>query len=203
MEAVFGCLTSSGCLENGVHQVASPKNSDIFLSQKTGSPRTDPLQSSYNLYDHSQELQKDGSRIASKYFFCRGCKIPVEKDMLHKCGTSVTSSQSWLLAALAGAFHELQGEPSHIISRSTDPKTAADDWINNCLESMLTLLARGESFSHGFDSDGEPITSPVTTLKQSSVWNKMTSSSFCQNTKEYTSSAQSKASPVLFMTNQT
>ena len=31
--------------------------------------------------------------------------------------------------------------------------------INNCLESLLTLLARGESFFHGSDSDGVPITS--------------------------------------------
>ena len=112
----------------GFHQVASLKNSDIFTSQRTGHSRTDPIQCSYTLYDHCRELQKAGSRIASKFFFCRGCKIPVEKGTLHKCqtcGTSVTRSQSWLLAALAGGFNELQGEPSHIISRSTDHKTAA------------------------------------------------------------------------------
>ena len=158
MEAVFSCLTSSGCLEKGVHQVASLKNSDIFTSQRTGRSRTDPIQCLYTLYDNCQELQKAGSRIASKFFFCRGCKIPVEKGTLHKCqtcGTSVTSSQSWFLAALAGGFHELQGEPSHIISRATDPKKAAVDWINNCLESLLTLLARGESFSHGLTANDD------------------------------------------------
>ena len=187
MEAVFSCMTSSGCQEKGVHQVASLKNSDIFSSKKTGIPRSDQLQCSYSLYDHS-------SRIASKYFFCRGCKTPVKKEMLHKCqtcGTSVSSSQSWLLAALAGGFHKLQGEQSHIISRSTDPKSAAEDWINNCLESVLTL----------------PIVmvcpSPATTWKQSSAWGMMTFSCSCQNKKDCTNFAQSSVSHMIFMTTQT
>ena len=58
MEAVFSCMTSSGCQEKGVHQVASLKNSEIFLSKKAGSPRNIQLQCSYSLYDHSQELEK-------------------------------------------------------------------------------------------------------------------------------------------------
>ena len=48
---------------------------------------------------------------------------------------------------------------SHIISRTTDSTMMAEDWLNDCLESMLNLLARGKAFSHGSDSDGTPVTS--------------------------------------------
>ena len=134
----------------------------IFSSNKADTKVRTQTQCSYSLNDHAQELQKVGTRLASSHFYCRGCKGTVKKELAHKChtcGTSVSSSQSWLLAALAGGFHKLQGEKSHIISRTSDPKQTAEDWINNCMESMLILLARGESFLHGSDSHGTPITS--------------------------------------------
>jgi hypothetical protein len=36
----------------------------------------------------------------------------------------------------------------------------ADDWINDCMTSMLNMLARGTSFTYGMDGrDGTPVTS--------------------------------------------
>ena len=193
-------MTSSGCQEKGIHQVASLKNLEIFSSKKAGNQVKNQNQCLYSLYNHCQELQKAGTRIGSKNFFHRGCKTTVEKERLHKCqtcGISVSSSQSWHLAALAGGFHELQGEQSHIISRTTDPKSAAEDWINNCLESMLTLLARGESFSHGSDSDGVPITSDyfdaVFSLEQDDIQLLMPEQTDCTNF------ARSSVSVVIFV----
>ena len=59
-----------------VHPAYSLKNSDIFTNQKT-----DPYQCSYSLYDHCQELQKAGARIASQHFHCRGYKAPILADI--------------------------------------------------------------------------------------------------------------------------
>ena len=53
----------------------------------------------------------------------------------------------------------MRGEKSHIISRTTDSTMMAEDWLNDCLDSMLTLLARGKTFLHGSNSDGAPVTS--------------------------------------------
>ena len=53
----------------------------------------------------------------------------------------------------------MRGEKSHIISRTKDSKMMGEDWLNDCLESMHTLLARGVTFSHGSDSEGTPVTS--------------------------------------------
>ena len=162
MEAVFGCTSTSDCQEKGVHHVASLNNSDIFPCNRAEAKVKLQTLCSYSLYDHSQELQKNGAKLASSHFYCRGCKITVMKENPSKCqtcGTAISSSQSWLLAALAGGFHGMRGEKSHIISRTTDSKMMAEDWLNDCLESMLTLLARGEPFSHGSDSEGTPVTS--------------------------------------------
>ena len=35
----------------------------------------------------------------------------------------------------------------------------ADDWINDCTTSMLTMLARGTSFTYCTSRDGTPVTS--------------------------------------------
>ena len=53
----------------------------------------------------------------------------------------------------------MRGEKSHIISRTTDSKMMAEDWINDCMLAMLTLLARGASFTYGTNRDGTPVTS--------------------------------------------
>ena len=70
------------------------------------------------------------------------------------CDTAISSSQSWLLAALAGGFHEMRGEKSHVISRTTDSKMIAEDWINDCMTAMLTMLSRGAYFTYGTNTDG-------------------------------------------------
>ena len=114
MEAVFSCTYTSDCHEQGVHYVASLNNSDIFSTNKADS--RSQTQCSYSLYDHAQELQKAGARLACSHFYCRGCKTTVMKELATKCqtcGTAISSSQSWLLAALAGGFHELKGEKIH------------------------------------------------------------------------------------------
>ena len=100
--------------------------------------------------------------MSSSHVFCRGCKTTVIKENYIKCPTcdfATSSSQSWLLKALAGGFHEMRGEKSHIISRTSDSKMMAEDWINDCIGAMLTLLSRGASFTYGTNTDGTQVTS--------------------------------------------
>ena len=35
----------------------------------------------------------------------------------------------------------------------------AEDWINDCIGAMLTLLSRGASFTYGTNTDGTQVTS--------------------------------------------
>ena len=105
MEAVFGCTSSSNCQEKGVHYVASLDNSDIFPSNRAEAKVKLQSLCSYSLYDHCQELQKNGAKLDSSHFYCRGCKLTMMKEnpsKCQKCGFAISSSQSWLLAALAG-----------------------------------------------------------------------------------------------------
>ena len=87
MEAVFGCSSPSDCQEDGVHFVASTKNSDIFLSNSAEAKRKLQVGCSYSLYDHMQELQRSGAKVSSSHVFCRCCKITVLKENNLRCPT--------------------------------------------------------------------------------------------------------------------
>ena len=105
MEAVFGCTSSFNCQEKGVHYVASLDNSDIFPSNRAEAKVKLQSLCSYSLYNHCQELQKNRAKLDSSHFYCRGCKLTMMKEnpsKCQKCGFAISSSQSWLLAALAG-----------------------------------------------------------------------------------------------------
>ena len=161
MEAVFGCSSPSDCQEDGVHSVASTKKSDIFLSNSAEAKRKLQVGCSYSPYDHMQELQRSGAKVSGSHVLCRCCKITVLKENNLRCPTcdsTISSNQSWLLAALAGGFHKMRGEKSHIISRTSDSKMMAEDWINNCIGTMLTMLSRGVNISYGTNNDGTKVT---------------------------------------------
>ena len=53
----------------------------------------------------------------------------------------------------------MRGEKSHIISRTTDSMMIAEDWINDCMTAMLTMLSRGAYFTYGTNTDGTEVTS--------------------------------------------
>jgi hypothetical protein len=57
----------------------------------------------------------------------------------------------WLCSAFAFAFafHDLCQEKTDMVSKKSNPMIVKEDWLNDLLECLLTLLARGISFSHG------------------------------------------------------
>ena len=67
----------------------------------------------------------------------------------------------------------MRGEKSHIFSRTSDSKMMAEDWINDCIGSMLTMLSRGASFTYGTNTDGTKVTSDylesITNLDQDDI----------------------------------
>jgi hypothetical protein len=145
MESAFRCPTTSQCPEDGVRSVASRKNLEMF-SKNRASHREEVNSCSYSLYDHTQELQKTGTKI-----FCQSCKQAKRKELATKCvacDTDIAMCNSWLISALAGGFQEVSQKKTNMVSSRSDPAIVKEDWINDLLERALTLLARrGESFT--------------------------------------------------------
>ena len=109
MESVFRCPSPSQCPDDGIHCVTSLNNMKIFSMNKA-SHSEEVYTCSYSLYDHTQELQKTGTRIFSDYFFCRSCKAAKRKELATKCvdcDTDITMCNSWLIAALSGGYKEM------------------------------------------------------------------------------------------------
>ena len=155
MEAVFCCPNPSQCPENGAHSVASIKNLVIFTENRASS-NVEENSCSYTLYDHVQALQMSGTKIYSDYFFCRSCKLTKRKELATKClicDTDIARCNSWLLSALAGGFHDMSQVKTHMVSNRSDPVIVKEDWLNDLMECLLTLLSRrSESFSPGENS---------------------------------------------------
>jgi hypothetical protein len=47
---------------------------------------------------------------------------------------------------------------THMVSKRSDPMIVKEDWVNDLLEGLLTLLARGKAFSHGVNIAGQSFT---------------------------------------------
>jgi hypothetical protein len=98
-----------------------------------------------------QALQMSETKIHSGYFFCRNCKKIQRKMLATKCQNCDTRCNIWLFSALAGGFHDMSQEKTCMVSNRTHP-VIVKEWLNDLLECLLTLLARGVSFSHGENS---------------------------------------------------
>jgi hypothetical protein len=70
------------------------------------------------------------------------------------CDTDIARWNSRLLSALAGGFQEVSQDKTHMVSSRSDPVIVKEDWLNDLMECVLTLLARrGESFTLSENSE--------------------------------------------------